>query len=77
MSSFNILLEYVGKDLALLIMKFVGIECVDEKTLHSRDEIVAFYLIAKQRYKKEKNFLDCMKNSSYYPDFLPFTPLEI
>ena len=71
MSSFNILLEYVGKDLALLIMQFVGIECVDEKTLHSRDEIVAFYLIAERRYNKEKFYLKCRKNGTCYPDFLP------
>ena len=69
MSSF--LLECVDKDCALLIMQFVGVESVDEKTLDSRNEIVAFYLIAKERYKKEKKFLQCMKNSSCYPDFLP------
>ena len=70
MSSF--LLEYVGKDCALLIMQFVGVESVDEKTLDSRNEIVAFYLIAKERYNKEKKFLQCIKNSSCYPDFLPY-----
>ena len=70
MSSFHILLKYVGKDCALLIMQFVGVESVDEKTLSSRDEVIAFYQIAKHRYEKEKKSVKC-KKGSYYADFLP------